>query len=60
MAKLHRFGGTGPADWTESNSVAVIGLGRFGTAVAQELMLNGTEVLGIDERDDIVRPTASC
>jgi trk system potassium uptake protein len=55
VAKFHRFSGADSAVWTESNSVAVIGLGRFGTAVAQELMVNGTEVLGIDARDDIVQ-----
>jgi trk system potassium uptake protein TrkA len=53
--KFHRFGGADTAVWTESNSVAVIGLGRFGSALALELMDNGTEVLGIDEREDIVQ-----
>ncbi|MGL3151699.1 potassium channel family protein [Microbacterium sp. A82] len=33
----------------EADSVAVIGLGRFGTALALELMASGTEVLGIDD-----------
>jgi len=32
----------------EADSVAVIGLGRFGRSLALELMAGGTEVLGID------------
>lgn len=40
---------------TEADAVAVIGLGRFGTAVALELMESGTEVLGIDASEDIVQ-----
>lgn len=39
----------------EADSVAVIGLGRFGTALALELMESGTEVLGIDTDEDIVQ-----
>ncbi|MGM7671490.1 potassium channel family protein [Microbacterium sp. A93] len=39
----------------EADSVAVIGLGRFGTALALELMASGTEVLGIDEDEGIVQ-----
>jgi trk system potassium uptake protein TrkA len=38
-----------------ANSVAVIGLGRFGRALALELMASGTEVLGIDADEDIVQ-----
>ncbi|WP_408653458.1 potassium channel family protein [Jatrophihabitans sp.] len=38
-----------------ADSVAVIGLGRFGTALALELMAAGTEVLGIDGDEDIVQ-----
>jgi trk system potassium uptake protein TrkA len=38
-----------------ANSVAVIGLGRFGRALALELMASGTEVLGIDASEDIVQ-----
>jgi trk system potassium uptake protein TrkA len=38
-----------------ANSVAVIGLGRFGRALALELMASGTEVLGIDANEDIVQ-----
>ena len=39
----------------EANSVAVIGLGRFGTALALELMASGTEVLGIDGNEEVVQ-----
>jgi trk system potassium uptake protein TrkA len=39
----------------EADSVAVIGLGRFGSALALELMAQGTEVLGIDGSEDIVQ-----
>ncbi|WP_116451288.1 potassium channel family protein [Blastococcus litoris] len=35
--------------------VAVIGLGRFGRALAQELARGGTEVLAVDRRADIVQ-----
>ncbi|RFU20330.1 potassium channel family protein [Geodermatophilus marinus] len=35
--------------------VAVIGLGRFGTALALELTRGGTEVLAVDARPDIVQ-----
>lgn len=36
-------------------AVCVIGLGRFGTAVATELMADGIEVLGIDPCDEVVQ-----
>ena len=39
----------------EADSVAVIGLGRFGSSLALELMATGTEVLGIDSSEDIVQ-----
>ncbi|MHA7293275.1 potassium channel family protein [Arthrobacter sp. HLT1-21] len=39
----------------EADSVAVIGLGRFGGSLALELADAGTEVLGIDAREDIVQ-----
>ena len=38
--------------------VVVIGLGRFGTALATELMANGVEVLGVDSSEKIVRERA--
>lgn len=37
-----------------SDAVAIIGLGRFGQAMALELMHIGTDVLGIDTNADIV------
>lgn len=39
----------------QADSVAVIGLGRFGRSLALELMAGGTEVLGIDSREEIVQ-----
>lgn len=39
----------------ENSSVAVLGLGRFGHALALEFMAAGTEVLGIDGREDVVQ-----
>ncbi|MEV5819683.1 TrkA family potassium uptake protein [Micromonospora haikouensis] len=41
------------ADLTEP--VVVVGLGRFGTALALELISRGTEVLGIDNRPKVVQ-----
>lgn len=49
------FTSTDPSRVAEADSVAVIGLGRFGRALALELMANGTEVLGIDASEDIVQ-----
>ncbi|WP_425839745.1 potassium channel family protein [Microbacterium sp. PA5] len=40
---------------SSATSVAVIGLGRFGRALATELARSGTEVLGIDTDEDIVQ-----
>jgi trk system potassium uptake protein len=40
---------------SHKDPVAVIGLGRFGTALALELARGGTEVLAIDSRADIVQ-----
>lgn len=39
----------------QSDSVIVIGLGRFGRAVAQSLTQLGHEVLGIDDRAEVVQ-----
>lgn len=58
MARFSIFGGSA-ADQSrriaEADSVAVIGLGRFGTSLALELMRAGTEVLGIDADEEIVQ-----
>ncbi len=43
---------------SHKDPVAVIGLGRFGTALALELAGNGTEVLGVDNRPEIVQRLA--
>ncbi|MBO4206073.1 potassium channel family protein [Micromonospora echinofusca] len=40
---------------TRTEPVVVIGLGRFGTALALELVSRGTEVLGIDHRHKVVQ-----
>jgi len=55
LAKNRLFGGTNPEMAATANAVAVIGLGRFGQSLALELMHSGTEVLGIDAREDIVQ-----
>ncbi|MGY4859377.1 potassium channel family protein [Cryobacterium sp. AP23] len=49
------FGQRHPARLNEVDSVVVIGLGRFGSALALELMESGTEVLGIDADEEIVQ-----
>ncbi|MEI3868424.1 TrkA family potassium uptake protein [Microbacterium sp. CCNWLW134] len=54
MAKFSLFSDTSRRI-AEADSVAVIGLGRFGSALAEELMLTGTEVLGIDRDEEIVQ-----
>ncbi len=40
---------------SHKDPVAVIGLGRFGTALALELARGGTEILAVDNRPDIVQ-----
>ena len=37
-----------------SKSYAVFGLGRYGRAVAKELIDNGAEVIAVDSNDKIV------
>lgn len=56
MAKslAHRI----PARIAAGNSAAVIGLGRFGSAVARQLEASGVEVLGIDNDPDLVTQLA--
>lgn len=56
MARLNPFGNhSSHRQITTADSVVVIGLGRFGRSLAMELMASGTEVLGIDESEDIVQ-----
>lgn len=55
MANFQLFGGTNPAGVAEGDSVAVIGLGRFGQSLALELMELGAEVLGVDASEDRVQ-----
>ncbi|MFF6835941.1 potassium channel family protein [Streptomyces sp. NPDC012438] len=45
----------GPRRTTNKDSVVVIGLGRFGRALALELVDEDTEVLGIDENAELVQ-----
>jgi len=55
LDKFPFFSRTNPNRIAEAGAVAVIGLGRFGSALALELMANGTEVLGIDDDEEIVQ-----
>ena len=57
MPELFALGRQGAA--RGGDSVAVIGLGRFGSAVALELMASDVEVLGIDADDRIVQTMSS-
>jgi trk system potassium uptake protein TrkA len=52
---LRIFTGSETDRVAQADSVAVIGLGRFGRSLALELMASGTEVLGIDNSEDIVQ-----
>lgn len=45
----------GRGDHPIEETIAVIGLGRFGSAVAESLTRLGHEVLGLDERPEIVQ-----
>jgi trk system potassium uptake protein TrkA len=55
LARFPIFGGDTSRRIAEADSVAVIGLGRFGSSLALELMAGGTEVLGIDLEEDLVQ-----
>ncbi|HZK60271.1 MAG TPA: TrkA family potassium uptake protein [Cryobacterium sp.] len=55
MAKFSLFGHREPARLAEEDSVVVIGLGRFGSSLALELMESGTDVLGVDADEEIVQ-----
>lgn len=41
------------------NSYAVLGLGRYGYAVAKELLANGAEVLVVDHNEDLINDVAN-
>ncbi|MFD5863773.1 potassium channel family protein [Agromyces sp. NPDC127015] len=55
MVRFPIFGGDPARRIAEADSVAVIGLGRFGSSLAIELMAGGTEVLGIDLDEELVQ-----
>ena len=55
MARFAAFSSDASRRIAEADSVAVIGLGRFGSSLALELMSAGTEVLGIDLDEDLVQ-----
>ena len=55
MVNSRLFTGSRPSRIAEADSVAVLGLGRFGSALALELMASGTEVLAIDSNEEIVQ-----
>jgi trk system potassium uptake protein TrkA len=55
LARFSIFGGDASRRIAEADSVAVIGLGRFGSSLALELMSHGTEVLGIDVDEELVQ-----
>ncbi|HWI32220.1 MAG TPA: TrkA family potassium uptake protein [Microbacterium sp.] len=55
MASFRFFGGDSSRRIAEADSVAVIGLGRFGSSLALELMAGGTEVLGVDVDEELVQ-----
>lgn len=55
MARFTLFGADTSRRIAEADSVAVIGLGRFGSSLALELMAGGTEVLGIDVDEELVQ-----
>ncbi|WP_405145127.1 TrkA family potassium uptake protein [Sphaerisporangium sp. NBC_01403] len=46
------------AEYSRDSPVVVIGLGRFGTSLALELVRRGTEVLAIDNRPKVVQNLA--
>ncbi|WP_201291509.1 potassium channel family protein [Arthrobacter zhaoguopingii] len=55
MAKPSLFAPKSTNRIADADSVAVIGLGRFGGSLALELARAGTEVLGIDADEEIVQ-----
>ncbi|ROS75265.1 TrkA family potassium uptake protein [Cellulomonas sp. PhB143] len=55
MARGQWFGQRPAERLADADSVAVIGLGRFGRSLARELVATGTEVLGIDSDEEVVQ-----
>jgi trk system potassium uptake protein len=55
LARFSIFGGDTSRRIAEADSVAVIGLGRFGSSLALELMAGGTDVLGVDHDETLVQ-----
>lgn len=55
MVRFSIFGADSSRRIAEADSVAVIGLGRFGSSLALELMAYGTDVVGIDLSEDLVQ-----
>lgn len=55
LAKFTLFGSREAEHAARADSVAVLGLGRFGTSVAVELMKQGTDVLGVDNDREAVQ-----
>jgi trk system potassium uptake protein TrkA len=55
LARFSIFSGDTSRRIAEADSVAVIGLGRFGSSLALELMAAGTDVLGIDLDEELVQ-----
>jgi len=52
---FHRHGDAAGRRLANIDSVVVIGLGRFGSSLAAELMQCGTEVLGVDVDEQVVQ-----
>ena len=43
----------------QKKTYAVLGLGRYGAAVAKELVKNGTDVIAVDNNEQIVQEAAA-
>ena len=42
----------------KKKTYAVLGLGRYGTAVAKELVKNGADVIAVDKNEQIVQDSS--
>ena len=42
----------------QKKTYAVLGLGRYGTAVAEELVKNGADVIAVDKNEQIVQDSS--